>query len=210
MYADRIELQDVRPHFPLPDLSAEYRLGQSWGYVELAAIVRRIEWEDQGTDQFDLSGEATGWGVNLSSNLKLGSKDVVRLQGMYGEGVQNYMNDAPADIGIENDPGNPVAPVKGVPLPLFGLVAFLDRTWNERFTSAIGYSMIDIDNSEQQSPDAFNIGHYALGNLLFMPTSNVTTGVELQYGQRKNFADGFESDIFRVQFSFKYNFAKSF
>ena len=210
VYADRIELQDVRPHFPLPDLSAEYRLGQSWGYVELAGIVRRIEWEDQGTDQFDLSGEATGWGVNLSSNLKLGSKDVVRLQGMYGEGVQNYMNDAPADIGIENDPGNPVAPVKGVALPVLGVVAFLDHTWNERFTSSIGYSMVDIDNSEAQAPSAFKTGHYALGNLLFMPTSNVTTGVEFQFGRRENFDDGFSADIARVQFSFKYNFAKSF
>ena len=210
VYADRIELQDVKPHFPLPDLSAEYRLGRSWGYVELAGIVRRIEWEDQGTDQFDLSGEATGWGVNLSSNLKLGKTDVVRLQAVYGEGIQNYMNDAPADVGIEPNPGNSVAPVKGVALPLFGAVAFVDHTWNERFTTSIGYSGIDIDNSESQSPDAFNIGHYALGNLLYMPTSSVTTGVEFQYGRRQNFADGFESDIVRVQFSFKYNFAKSF
>ena len=210
VYANRIELQDVRPHFPLPDLSAEYRLGRSWGYVEVAGIVRYIDWEDQGTDQYDLSGSATGWGLNLSSNVKLGKNDIVRLQAVYGEGIQNYMNDAPADVGIENNPGNARAPVKGVALPLFGAVAFLDHTWNERFTSSIGYSGIDIDNAEAQSTDAFSIGHYALGNLLYMPTSNITTGVELQFGRRENFADGFSSEIYRVQFSFKYNFAKSF
>jgi len=209
IYADRIELQDVRPHFPLPDLSAEYRLARTWGYVELAGIVRRIEWEDQGTDQFDLSGEATGWGLNLSSNLKFG-KDVVRLAVVGGEGIQNYMNDAPADVGVENNPGNALSPVKGVPLPMLGLTAFLDHTWNAKFTSAIGYSMIDIDNTEQQTPSAFQTGHYALFNVLYSPVPNVMTGVEFQWGKRENFSDGFTSDIAKIQFSFKYNFARSF
>jgi hypothetical protein len=138
----------VKPKFPLPDLSAEYRLGRKWGYVELAGIVRRIEWQDQGTDPFDLSGNATGWGVNLSSNLKLGKNDVVRVAGLYGEGVENYMNDAPEDVGIQNQLSNTIAPVKGVALPVTGVTAFLDHTWNEKFTTAIGYSMVDIDNSD--------------------------------------------------------------
>ena len=79
VYSGRIELQDVKPRFAYPDLSAEYRYGRKWGYVELAGLVRRIEWEDQGTDNFALSGDATGWGVNLSSNLNLGTSNVARL-----------------------------------------------------------------------------------------------------------------------------------
>jgi hypothetical protein len=208
-YADRVELEDIRPSFPYPDLSAEARLARSWGYVELAGIVRWIEWEDQGTDAFDLSGDATGWGLALSSNLKFG-KDVARLQVVYGEGIQNYMNDAPADIGIENNPGNLVSPVRGVALPLFSGTAFLDHTWSDKFSSSVGYSWIDIDNAEQQAPTAFSIGHYAIGNLLYYPTTGVTAGVELQWGRRENFIDDFEADIFRVQFSFKYAFSHTF
>ena len=210
VYAGRIELQDVKPRFRYPDLSAEYRMGQKWGYVELAGIVRRIEWVDQGTDAFDLSGNATGWGLNLSSDLNLGKSSVARLQAMYGEGVENYMNDAPADIGIENQPGNPVAPIKGVALPVTGVVAFLDHTWNTKFTTAIGYSMVDIDNSPQQSANAFSKAQYALGNVLYSPTPGVTAGVEFQWGNRDNFSDGFTSDIRKVQFSFKYAFAKTY
>ena len=210
VYAGRVELQDVKPKFPLPDLSAEYRYGQKWGYVELAGIVRRIEWEDQGTDQFDLSGNATGWGVNLSSNLKFGKNDILRLQGMHGEGVENYMNDAPADVGIENQSGNPGAPVKGVALPVTGVVAFLDHSWNEKFTTAVGYSMVDIDNSDAQAPEAFHRGQYALGNILYSPVSGVTAGVELQWGNRENFTNDFKADIFKVQFSFKYSFSKTY
>ena len=50
-------------------------------------------------------------------------------------------------------------------------------------------------------------GHYALGNLLYTPVPNVMVGGELQWGRRENFSDGFKSDGFKVQFSFKYNFS---
>src|SRR5438270_1635508 len=45
-YAGHVELKNVKPHFNAPDLSAEYRMGKSWGYVELAGIARRIAWKD--------------------------------------------------------------------------------------------------------------------------------------------------------------------
>jgi hypothetical protein len=32
-------------------------------------------------------------------------------------------------------------------------------------------------------------------------------GGELQWGQRQNFSDGFQSDGWTIQFSFKYNFS---
>ena len=85
----------------------------------------------------------------------------------------------------------------------------MNSSWNERFTSSIGYSMVDIDNSELQAPDAYKRGHYAVGNVLYTPVPGLMTGVELQWGRRENFSDGFSSDGVRVQFSAKYNFSKS-
>ncbi len=117
--------------FPLPDFSAAYKLTQKWGYVRAAGMLRVIKWDDVLDDQFDLSGDATGWGLNLSSNLKAGSSDTIRLQVVFGEGIQNYMNDAPVDIGIVNNFQNPVTPITGEALPIVGIVAFLDHTWNE-------------------------------------------------------------------------------
>lgn len=208
VYADRIELEDIRPRFPWPDLSAEGRLGGKWGYVELAGIIRWIEWEDVGTDAFDLSGDAMGWGLNLSSNLQLGKKDVLRLQAVYGEGVENYMNDAPADVGIRDNPGNVVTPVTGEALPVLGLVAFLDHAWSPRFSTSLGYSRVDIDNTPQQAPNAFKSGQYALVNLLYYPVKNVTMGIEGQWGHRDNHSDGFDADDWRIQFGFKFNFSR--
>jgi len=207
IYGDRIELQGVTGRFPLPDVSGEYRKGGKWGYVEAAGILRQMKWDDLNGDDFDLSGSETGWGVNLTSNLKATKADVVRLQFAFGEGIQNYMNDAPVDVGIVNNFSNPRQPVVGKALPIVGVVAFLDHTWNEKFSTAVGYSLTDIDNSEGQAPDAYHRGQYALGNLLYTPVPNVMFGGELQWGRRENFADGFQSDGFKVQFSFKYNFS---
>jgi hypothetical protein len=127
-----------------------------------------------------------------------------------GEGVQNYMNDAPVDIGIQNNFSNPRSPIVGKPLPIVGIVAFLDHNWNARWSSAVGYSRTDIDNTDAQAPDAYKTGQYALGNLLFSPVPNMMVGGELQWGRRENFDDGFHSDGFKVQFSFKYNFSHKF
>jgi hypothetical protein len=35
-------------------------------------------------------------------------------------------------------------------------------------------------------------------------------GIELQYGDRKNFSDDFSTSIFKVQFSFRYKFSQIF
>ena len=118
LLADRIELQDVQGRSPLPDLTAEYRMGGSKGYVEVAGLLGRIEWDDLRDDAFDLSGSATRWGLNFSTNIKLGSSSTIRGQLVYGEGIQNYMNDAPVDVGIVRNPGNLVTPIKGEAIPL--------------------------------------------------------------------------------------------
>jgi hypothetical protein len=210
IYADRIELTDVKPRFKLPDLSAEYRYAGKFGYVELAGILRKIEWVDQGTDQYDLSGNALGWGLNLSTNLNLGKSSVFRGQLVYGEGIENYMNEGPADIGVKNNNGNQTSPIIGKPLPLTGIVAFVDHNWNKKFSTSIGYSSVDIKNANAASPSAFKKGQYAIVNLLCTPVPNFMFGAELQYGKRDNYTDGFSSDITKLQFSFKYNFAQAF
>jgi hypothetical protein len=207
IYEDRIELDNIRGRFPLPDFSGAYKYEQKWGYVRVAGMLREIKWDDVLEDQFELSGDATGWGLNFSSNLKPTKSDVIRLQFVFGEGIQNYMNDSPVDVGIVDNFQNSVTPILGKPIGVAGLVAFVDHTWNEQFSSTVGYSWQENDNTSSQAPDAFRIGHYALGNVLYYPAPNVTVGGELQWGRRENFSDGFHSDGFKVQFSFKYNFS---
>ncbi|HKP15670.1 MAG TPA: DcaP family trimeric outer membrane transporter [Gemmatimonadaceae bacterium] len=210
-YADRIELQNVRARFPLPDLSAEYRHGTGWGYVELAGILREIRLDDLLTDdQFNLNKNMLGWGLSLSSNYKFAKSDVVRFQAVYGEGIQNYFNDAPADVGPKINVGDPIRPIEATALPVLGLVFYLDHSWNKMLSTAIGYSRVDITNSSGQAPTAFRDGQYASLNLLATPAKNIMLGGEFQWARRDNFNDGFHADDFKMQFGFKYNFGVKF
>ncbi len=210
VFADRIELKGIRPKFDLPDFSGNVRFTRDWGYFQAAGMIRRIKWVDTTPDQFDLGGSEIGAGLNLTSNLKFTKNDTGRFAFVFGQGIQNYMNDAPVDVGIELTPGgDPRRPIKGVALPMWSMVAFLDHNWNKRFSTAVGYSFMDIDNSNGQAPDAYHRGHYGLANLLYYPVENVMVGGELQWGRRENFLDGFKADDFRIQFSFRYNFNKT-
>ena len=211
VYADRIEVQGVKPKFDMPDFSWEARFIRRWGYARFGGIFRKISWVDTNTtDNVDLTGDAFGWGVNFSSNLKFGKDTVGRFMVVYGAGIQNYMNDAPIDIGVKNNFSNPVSPIKGVALPLLGVVSFLDHNWSDRFSSSIGYSMENIENSDAEKASDFHQGHYALTNLLYLPVPSVTIGREIQFGRRVNFRDGFNVNDYRLQFSFKYDWRKLF
>jgi hypothetical protein len=213
IFTERAELDSIKGRFPVPDFSAEYRSAHDWGYVELAGIVRYMKWDDLGVVGPDFSGDAIGWGLNLSSNLKLGKDNVVRLSVLYGAGVQNYMNDAPVDVAIDTTEKN------GVAIPLLGVVAFFEHNWSEKFATAIGFSMLDIDNTNGQSYDAFSMGQYAIGNIIYYPAPNVMMVAELQYGKRENLGELPSTDpeynkdylktedILKLQFSFKYNFS---
>jgi hypothetical protein len=210
IYADRIDLQNISPQFKWPDLTGHARLARSWGYVQVAAILRKVAWVDSNGALPNLSGSAIGWGVNLTSNINFTKKDVGRFEVVYGKAIENYMNDAPVDIGVATNFSNPATPVKGVPLPVLGVVSFLDHTWSERFSSSIGFSFLNISNSNAMTPAAFHQGDYALANLLYHPLKQVTVGGEFQFGRRVNFADGFNVNDYKLQFSFRYDWSKGF
>jgi hypothetical protein len=120
------------------------------------------------------------------------------------------MDDAPVDVGIGRNPPGSLVPIKGVTLPVLGIVAFLDHTWSKRFTSSGGFSMVNIENSGGQLPSDYHRGYYSVGNLLYHPIPKVMMGGEFQWGKRMNFSDGFSSNDYRMQFSFKYDWDKSF
>ena len=205
VYTNFLESRTIQPRFPAPDVSVHYRYASEWGHFQAAGIVRKIGWHDPTPGPVNLSGSAVGWGVNLSSNVKV-SKHVARLQAVYGNGIENYMNDATIDIGPENNFSNPSKPIKGKALPVLGIVAFMDFNWNKYFTSTAGYSFVNITNSNGSNPSDYHRGQYGLANLLYYPVKNMFLGQEFQYGQRTNWHDGFSSSEWRNQLSVKYNF----
>jgi hypothetical protein len=209
VYADRIELQNVKPRFPMPDFTGHYRMASKRGYIQVGGVVRKISWDDLiPDDAYDLGGSAWGWGISGSSTIKVGKKsDLLHMQFTYGEGIQNYFNDAPIDIGLKSNGSNVRTPVTGEALPIFGMVIALDHNWNDKWSTASFYSRVDVTNSDLQSPDAYKNGQYFVVNLLNSPVKNVMMGAEFQWLDRNNKSDGYNPNDVRLQFSFKYSFS---
>ena len=152
-YADRIELAERQGRFPLPDLSGAVPLGAATGATSRSpGIVRYMEWDDLNDDAVrPRAATPSGWGINLSSNLKVGEARDPRLPVVFGEGVQNYMNDAPVDVGHREQLRRIRGPpIEGEALPILGLVAFVDLNWSDEWTSTD--RLLDARHRQQRRP----------------------------------------------------------
>ena len=76
--------------------------------------------------------------------------------------------------------------VEAEAVPLTGVVAYYDHYWNDKWSSSIGYSYTEVDNTNFQDPATFQKGEYASVNLLYYPAENLMIGGELLWGQRTN------------------------
>jgi hypothetical protein len=195
---------NIQPDEKIPDLTAHFRHDGDWGHFQIAGILRQISYETVGTPGNNPKDSKGGWGINLSSNFKVWKKDVVHLSAVYGAGIASYMNDGGTDLGPEGQPGS----LRGQPLDLFGLVAYYDHYWNDKWSTSFGYSRTQVDNASFQSTDAYRTGQYASANLLWTPVKNLMMGAEFLWGERtdKNGAQGEDS---RLQFSAKYSFSSN-
>src|SRR5262249_17099195 len=69
VYSDRIEIQNIKPRFPMPDFTGNFRYKAKKAYVQVSGVVRKISYDDTLQDQFNLSGSVTGAGISFSSNV---------------------------------------------------------------------------------------------------------------------------------------------
>ena len=186
-------------HNELPDLSLRYRNNGSFGHYQVAAMFRELGFErlDNGQQSSEF-----GWGINLSTGLKVWDQDMLKLQLVYGEGIGNYMNDGGIDIAP--DALDPNA-ARAEAVPLLGISAYYDHYWNDKWSTSIGWSMNDLDSSAGQAGNEFTKGQIAQVNLLHYPRDNVMMGTEFIWGERKDIS-GATGDDYRIQFSLKVGF----
>ena len=108
------------------------------------------------------------------------------LQVVYGEGIASYMNDGGMDLAPQltfDAARSRLSQAEAVPLT--GVMAYYDHYWSDKWSSSIGYSYTEVDNTNFQDPAAYHKGQYASVNLLTYPADNLMIGAELLWGERK-------------------------
>jgi hypothetical protein len=193
---------NIRNNEKLPDLTAHFYTSDTWGHFQFAAILRNVGFETIGTADNRPKGSEIGWGINVSGHVNLLEKDRLIGAVVYGEGIANYMNDAQTDLAPRM-----VAPgvIKPKAVPLLGIEAYYDHYWNDQWSTSLGYSLVQLYNTNFQEPSAFRKGQYASINLLYTPSPEILIGAEGLWGERNDF-NGASGHDMRVQFSVKYNF----
>jgi hypothetical protein len=209
-YSNSIELQHVKPVFKFPNLTSQYRHAGKWGYVQIAGICKSIKWKDLDTSTYNLSGSTVGWGFNIGTVINASKKIKLKLQGVGGQGIENYIADVTPDVGLKSQPANVSQPIQGTALPAWGFFSFVEIAWTKSLQTSVGYSMLQIKNSDLQSSNAFRRGQYGLINLRYYPVDKVMLAIEYQYGRRDNFSDGFHSIDNKIQLEFEFNFSRLF
>jgi hypothetical protein len=182
----------------LPDLVGSYRQEGDWGHVKAAAILRQVGYQSLNTPSGEPSGQKGGYGLNASGVVKFGKQDQLNWQLAGGTAIASYMNDGGTDLA-------PDANFRAEAVKSFGWFAYYGHTWANSWTSAIGYSQHEQNNTAGQLGSAFHRGSYGSINLLVPVAKNVLTGAEWVWG-RLDTLDGSSATDYRLQFSTKVTF----
>jgi hypothetical protein len=199
-------LANFQPNNEIPDITAQYRMAQDWGHLQIAGILRKLGVENTINPANIVKRDDTGWGVDVTASIKVGERDKVLLGFVTGAGIATFMNDG----GVDMAPTTPIqATTDAKAVDLTGVSAYFDHYWNTKWSSSIGYSYDEVDNLAGQNGSAFKKGEYFSANILHTPAENILIGAEILWGKREDF-NGNSGDDSRIQFSLKYNFGAKF
>ncbi|MBL8201586.1 MAG: porin [Chromatiales bacterium] len=194
-----------------PDFTAQYRINRDWGHFQAAGILRKVGVEVIDGGDVVYQDNDLGWGIDLTGVLNVLDRDAIRAGIVFGAGIASYMNDGGMDAG----PDRALLPDGSLPggtqvqaVDLTGVSLYYDHWWNDQWSSSVGYSFTEVDNTAGQTPDTFERGSYASGNLLYYPVKNMMVGAELLWGEREDLGGASGTDT-RLQVSFKYDFGSA-
>jgi hypothetical protein len=189
--------QPLRPYKNIPAVSAHVRYEQEklW-HVQLGGLLRVLEYRNTDT-KVDIHMPA--WGVNMSAALHLvPEQTTLKLQGVYGQGIGNYvadLGDLEQEANTVYQTGNHVSACET--LDVWGIGINAAHQWLPKLRSEVGYRVVSTTD-QKRDKDAYQYGHAASINLFYHPTEQIKIGAEYLYGARKNITKDFQ-DAHRVQ-----------
>jgi len=169
---------------PFPDLDANVRWNQPWGHLQLAGVVRFLQFDpDVGSRSSQF-----GYGVNLTGSikaLKLDEKntDLILFQIAGGNGIARYINDSNG-LGLDAVLLSPNGSLDGLPV-IAGLLGY-QHWWAPKWASTVCYSIVSVDNKSTEPASDYHQGQYVVLNLRYFPIPRVMFGAEVLYGVRED------------------------
>jgi hypothetical protein len=163
------------------DIAGRYKYLHHLGHIQLAGILRRIDYLHQS--QIDV---LYGWGILLSTVININAKNIIYTQYSFGESIANYY------VGFTNrqldavyDPGLDRMTAKAIHGGFTTYTHIFNPKW--RFSVTGGLSYLNVE--EFEPANSFKSSQYLAGNFFFYPIETINIGIEMTTGSRTNLDD---------------------
>jgi hypothetical protein len=160
------------------DIATRYKYINKLGHVQIAGIFRRIQYLNQ--TKMDV---LFGWGVLLSTNIKINEKNILFGQYSFGQGIANYYV---GFVGKQQDavydPVLAKMTLKAITGGFLTYTYIFNPSW--RFSVTSGTST--IKGKDFEPSDTFRSSIYFASNVFYNPIETVRLGFEVTTGSRTN------------------------
>jgi hypothetical protein len=179
------------------DLACRYKYFNRWGHVQVAGIIRRIDFYDEGKMKAQ-----PGWGVLLSTTIHPAEKHQINSQFSMGKGISYYY------VGFSGRKLDAVYDQESNSMLLKGIYGgFINYSY--KYKPTLVFSVIagisKIRNEEFEPGDAFKSSQYYGATVFYNPIETISLGLEGTFGTRKNF-DNQSATATRISMLAKFDF----
>ena len=179
------------------DLAGRYKYFNKWGHIQLAGILRRIDFFQQGKMEAKY-----GWGILVSSTIRINEKHLINAQYSIGTGIAYYY------VGFSNKQLDAVYNPNTNSMVLKAISGgFINYSF--RYNPALVVSVISgisqIESEEFEQGDTFKSSNYYGANILYNPIQTIGLGIEATTGSRKNI-DNQKGNATRISILAKFDF----
>lgn len=178
-----------------PDFVARLRFqSQDSSTLQIASLVRGIGFED-------LAGEEelrTGWGLSLTSKLRLSECCDVRTGVAGGRGIGSYLTGLAGDLSAAGPDTGGFRTLGAI-----GVFGALHRRLTKRWQTNCYYGYSDVDSTPLMPATAGDTIHNCGINMIWSPRPGFGVGLEYDYVLRE-VADATNGENHRVQFAIQF------
>lgn len=172
-------------------------------HIQAAMLIRTLRGDV--TTQPDLTLSTGGFGGNVSGVIvpRWDTDDRIKFASNAGWGVGKYITDL-GSLGGQDAVYDVVAnELRALPVSS-GYIGY-ERSWSRRFTSAVTYGIVNVENLDIQATDALHRTQRTSINLTWTPTPQLDLGLEFLAGTRVN-KDGSHGASSQIQLGWNFRF----
>ena len=183
----------------VPDIPAylQYSWGGGKSWIRLSGMLRNMLYRDVTADR---NRDCIGWGVKMSGSASLGPVVTAYYQAAYGRGLTSYFQDL-YEGGLDMVPDSRSGRLTAV--KAWGGYLGLQYNISPKVYATTTYSHLRnytprYDGGTTPWGEQYRYAQYALANVMWNITPQISTGIEYIYGRRMDM-DGTSRHDNRIQ-----------